>query len=185
MGTLFLLSQGYLAAVLGVAALAKFNNLSAFSDALRKQRTVPSRFIPMLSILVPAVEAVTALFLVIGLFPLVGAGSCLFLCTCFFIAKVLAARRGPTADCGCFGASSAKAGAVEALTVSFVLLAVSLLAFGLAASNSATDNRLPVLSPVGVGLALLAGVVIARRLRLPVQSSSNDHMELAKEAGHP
>ena len=168
-----------------MAALAKFNNLSAFSDVLRKQGILSHRLIPLVSVGVPTGEGFTAVLLLVGFLPLVSAGFCLFLCSGFLIGKALAARQNPSAACGCYGASTARVGDAETIIVSLLLLIVALLAVGLAASNAGGNSyRLLVIGPVDVGLVLLAGVVIVRRLRVAVRSFSNDQAELFSEAGH-
>lgn len=95
-----------MAVVFGVAAMAKLRNPMASAQGARELH-VPTRLVPIVARLVPALEATVAGLLVIPTVPpfvsIVGAVLAMFMLTAFTFAIVRLLRKGHTPTCFCFG----------------------------------------------------------------------------------
>lgn len=93
----------YFAAILGVSGLAKLDNPEQFAAILRRHHILPTWSIARFSKLFPWLEVILAIWLVMGIKPLLSAGLIFILFAGFLIVETVLVVTKRASECGCYG----------------------------------------------------------------------------------
>jgi methylamine utilization protein MauE len=149
--------------IFGVSAVTKLRNRSAYAAFVRSSRQLlppGSRLVTQAAVVVVSAEVATVVLLPV--LPVAGFAVAAVLLATFSVAILAAVRRGVSAPCRCFGASSRPLGRSQAVR-NATLTALALVGGAGAVTQSvATGPELVAdLHPGGVAVAVLAAAVVA------------------------
>lgn len=156
MGYLVLVASSTLWVVFAVSAVSKLRNRTAYAAfAASTRRLLPAGSPAAARVVATLVAgAEVAVVLALPVLPAVGLALAAILLSAFSVAIGVAVRRGVTAPCRCFGASSRPLGASQAArNAVLALLALSGAALGGSGYRGVT--------PAGVAIAVFGAVVLA------------------------
>jgi uncharacterized membrane protein YphA (DoxX/SURF4 family) len=114
-----LVARVALATVLFVAGIAKLRAPRSFRTTLAELR-LPTAAASLFAVVIPAWELVTAVLLVSGWLPALGAASSAVLATVFVVSAGLARRSGHDVPCNCFGTARERLGGTTVIRASML-----------------------------------------------------------------
>lgn len=115
----------YLAAVLGVAGLAKLADRQQFFATITSFQILPSWSVILAGTALPWLEIVIAVELITDISPILTALTTFVLFTGFLILKIILAATRKTTDCGCFGTAQYQMKNGANIVVSSILAALA------------------------------------------------------------
>lgn len=149
--------------VFGVSAVTKLRNPSAYAAFVRSTRQLlppGSRLIAPAARLVVGAEVAAVVLLAV--LPAAGLAVAAALLTAFSVAILAAVRRGASAPCRCFGASSRPLGRSQAArNATLALLALIGAVGAMTQAVRWTPGLVAGLHPGGVAVAVLAAAMVA------------------------
>jgi uncharacterized membrane protein YphA (DoxX/SURF4 family) len=107
------------------AGIAKIPNPGPFAQTVRAYDILPLSLVHPFSVVVPWIEAITGLFLVLGLWTRSGVLVALALLLCFGAALGVNLYRGVALSCGCFGPDGTGGSLYGALVRDVLLLSTA------------------------------------------------------------